>query len=58
MTACSSGPLTNSPAASAMLLEAGVAFLETLVTGNAIPDLPLLRRAGLGVAVASSGLES
>ncbi len=42
------------PAAEKMLAEAGVEFSETIVIGDDLPDIPLLRRAGLGVAVADA----
>lgn len=39
------------PAAEKMLAEAGVAFSEVVVMGDDLPDIPLIRRAALGVAV-------
>lgn len=39
------------PAAEKMLADAGVNFSETAVVGDDLPDIPLIRRAALGVAV-------
>ena len=40
-----------------MLAEAGVSFSETAVIGDDLPDIPLIRRAALGVAVADAAPE-
>ncbi len=42
------------PAFDAMLAEAGVRPEETAMIGDDLPDLPLIRRVGLGVAVADA----
>lgn len=39
------------PAAEKMLADAGVNFSETAVIGDDLPDIPLIRRAALGIAV-------
>ena len=39
------------PAAEKMLDKAGVTFSETAVIGDDLPDIPLIRRAALGIAV-------
>jgi 3-deoxy-D-manno-octulosonate 8-phosphate phosphatase, YrbI family len=39
------------PAAEKMLADAGVNFSEAAVIGDDLPDIPLIRRAGLGIAV-------
>ncbi|MDR1520571.1 MAG: HAD hydrolase family protein [Planctomycetota bacterium] len=46
------------PAFEKMLAEAGVAPEETAVVGDDLPDLPLIRRAGFGVAVADAAAEA
>ncbi len=42
------------PVAEKMLADAGVNFSEAAVIGDDLPDIPLIRRAGLGVAVADA----
>lgn len=44
----------KAPALERMLAAAGVTLAETAVIGDDLPDLPLIRRAGLGIAVADA----
>lgn len=45
---------TKLPAFEELLEKAGVTPEETAVVGDDLPDLPLIRRAGLGIAVADA----
>ena len=46
------------PVFEAMLTAAGVTAAETAVIGDDLPDIPLIRRAGLGIAVADAVAEA
>lgn len=45
------------PAAEKMLSDAGVTFSETVILGDDLADIPLIRRACIGVAVGDAAAE-
>ena len=45
------------PAAEKMLADAGVTFSETVAIGDDLPDIPLISRAALGVAVGDAAAD-